>query len=67
MAEGSWPELTAKQRRAFDSKFWRLRWAEHGAETHLRVTVSDEIELVGSARHLHGPDGVCTCCPRRAT
>lgn len=37
--------------------------------THLRVGQGREhrtaVALIGHARDLHGPDGVCTCCPRR--
>ena len=38
--------------------------------THLRVGTwrgpdIDAVTLVGHAADLHGPDGVCTCCPRR--
>lgn len=37
--------------------------------THVRVGQGREhrttITLIGTARELHGLDGVCTCCPRR--
>ena len=37
--------------------------------THVRVGQGlrdgTRITLVGHARDLHGPAGVCTCCPRR--
>lgn len=35
---------------------------------HLRVDYSDRRQLLqvhGTARELHGPQGRCTCCPRR--
>lgn len=39
--------------------------------THLRAGTWNnldgaEITLVGTVRDLHGPDGVCTCCSRKA-
>lgn len=37
--------------------------------THVRVGQGPRdgtrIALLGTAAHLHGPDGLCTCCPRR--
>lgn len=37
--------------------------------THVRVGQGRRhrtgVALIGYARDLHGPDGVCTCCPRR--
>jgi hypothetical protein len=39
--------------------------------THLRVGQGRDdrtgVALVGHARDLHGPEGVCSCCPRRPT
>ena len=35
---------------------------------HLRVDYRDDrqlLQVLGSASHLHGPQGQCTCCPRR--
>lgn len=38
--------------------------------THVRVGQGrghgTSVHFVGHAHELHGPDGVCTCCPRRA-
>jgi hypothetical protein len=36
--------------------------------THVRVDYADGrqyVKVIGSAVDLHGPRGVCTCCPRR--
>lgn len=38
------------------------------AVLHLRVDYNDQRQLLtihGTARDLHGPQGKCTCCPRR--
>lgn len=39
--------------------------------THLRVGQGlrdgTRVALVGHARDMHGPAGVCACCPRRPT
>ena len=55
----------------------RARACQDGEQTHIRLGPSwlrddhaipgEEIILVGHARDLHGPDGACTCCPRRST
>lgn len=38
--------------------------------THVRVGQGHRhrtgVALIGHARDVHGPDGICTCCPRRA-
>lgn len=56
-----------RERRETNSKFSALM---DQLETHLRVGAEHKdrtsVTLLGHARDLHGPAGVCTCCPRRA-
>lgn len=47
-------------------RFWQLFFQR---DLHIRVPDRGDphvyVRLVGHARDLHGPDGCCTCCPRR--
>ena len=51
----------------------RIRECMANERTHLRVgdwrrhDYNTEIHLIGAAQELHGPYGVCTCCPRAAS
>jgi hypothetical protein len=39
-----------------------------GTIRHLRVDLYDQrqfVQVLGTARELHGPQGQCSCCPRR--
>jgi hypothetical protein len=51
------------------SQFWRMCFDPHdpGVPDHIRVTpeLGNGAFCVGMAADLHGPEGVCTCCPRR--
>lgn len=56
---------TPRQRKRADQRFYQL--LDRG-DLHIRVpdrTSGVQVSLVGHARDLHGPTGVCTCCPRR--
>jgi hypothetical protein len=56
---------TGKARTALAQRFRTLM---DRAETHVRVDYHDGrqfVKVVGTAEELHGPVGVCSCCPRR--
>lgn len=56
-----------KREYAFHRRFWQLVFNEH-VDTHIRMPNVPGVwcEVIGTAADLHGPDGVCTCCPRAA-
>jgi hypothetical protein len=56
---------TRKAQRLLRTRFHQLMGHE---VLHLRVDYQDQrqwLHVLGSARDLHGPQGRCTCCPRR--
>ena len=81
-ADGVWHPLTKTQDREARSRFKNLMDArearitenpdafEDHASNHLEVGSrrGDQtgFTLIGHAKDLHGPEGVCTCCPRRS-
>lgn len=56
---------TKQQQKELNATFWAYR---RGERRHVRVGQRAQdgttITLLGTAQQLHGPDGVCTCCPR---
>lgn len=56
-AEQARRETNGKFRDLMDSNVHHLRVGQRGDQTSVR--------LIGTAAYLHGPDGLCSCCPRR--
>lgn len=52
-------DLEQRRRDCLDEKVIHLRAGDW------RGLQGAEISILGTTRELHGPDGVCTCCPRR--
>ena len=55
---------TGKERKALGQLFAQLMGREL---MHVRVDYGDQrqwVKVVGSVSQMHGPQGVCTCCPR---
>ena len=53
-----------KSPREINARFGRL----YGREVkHVRVNADRDqwVQVIGTLAELHGPQGVCTCCPRR--
>ncbi len=56
---------TREARRRLGQTFGLLMGRE---VTHVRLDYGDPLQwckVIGSARDLHGPQGVCSCCPRQ--
>lgn len=60
---------TSASREISNREFWAMRNQESGSPTHIQVRGERGAGafFVGWAADLHGPDGKCTCCPRRKT
>lgn len=64
MAQHPHDPATRKAQALLRTRFGTLM--DHSVR-HLRVDYADQrhyVKVVGTARELHGPQGVCSCCPR---